>query len=155
MKEQEKISLDKMIALNEEDSKEIDECKYLFIFDDILSDQQFKRFDSKLSMFSTLCWHFSIHQIILTQMWTRIPKTIRMQSNLSILLSTDNYTKELILENCWFEEYKFLLDLYQKINGLKTYAALIINKVKKNDKWYLVVLSQDNKYCYIVNPMFN
>lgn len=97
---QEEINMEKMVALNKEDCNDIKQNKYLFIFDDILNDKEFKRFDSKLALFSTLCRHFQIHQIILTQMWTRVPKTIRMQSNLTIMLSTDNYTKEMIVENC-------------------------------------------------------
>lgn len=77
IKSQESNNIDKMIALSWEDAKEIEDNQYCFIFDDILSDKEFKRFDSKLAMFSTLCWHYNIHQFILTQMWTWVPKTIR------------------------------------------------------------------------------
>lgn len=58
------------------------------------------------------------------------------------MLSTDNYSKQQIEENSRFGEYKFLLKLYEKINSEKAFGALIINKSNKNDKRYLVILSE-------------
>lgn len=86
-----------MLALSLEDEPQLK--KILFIFDDILSDKAFKHHQSFLSTFATLCRHFGVSMIILVQKWSGVPDTIWIQSNISILCSTDNYKKNMIEEN--------------------------------------------------------
>lgn len=74
--------------------------KYLFIFDDIISDWQFKSYNSKLSDFSTYSRHYEIAIIINTQKYNKVPTTIREQSPLSILCSVDNYRDYLVQDHC-------------------------------------------------------
>jgi hypothetical protein len=72
VKEQELIKLKNMAAINPGESDfdtdaETDFVvppKYLFIFDDIISDRQFKSYNSKLSDFSTYSRHYEIAIII-------------------------------------------------------------------------------------------
>ena len=72
VKEQELIKLKNMAAINpcESDFDTDAECenetppRYLFIFDDIISDRQFKSYNSKLSDFSTYSRHYEIAIII-------------------------------------------------------------------------------------------
>lgn len=110
IKEQESVGFDQMIAMKKEDVVQMK--KVLFIYDDMMQDKLFKWYDSQLSMFSCLCWHYNISQIILTQKYNSIPNTIRLQSSLVILLTTDNYSENMIWENAWFGEYAWLLKLY-------------------------------------------
>lgn len=118
----------------------------LFIFDDMLSDKAFKHHTSKLSTFSTLCRHYGISMIILTQKWNSIPNTIRIQSSATILLCTDNFTMSMIKENCKFGEEKWLLNQYQWINDAKEYGCIIINKTKPYDEWYVAIYPVSKKY---------
>lgn len=102
------IKLKNMAAINpgESDFDTDAECdnapppRYLFIFDDIISDRQFKSYNSKLSDFSTYSRHYEIAIIINSQKYNKIPTTIREQSPLSILCSVDNYRDYLVQDHC-------------------------------------------------------
>lgn len=70
--------------------------------------------------------------IILTQKWQNIPNTIRYQSNISILASTDNYsTKYMIGDNANKNEEKILDKIYSDMSLQKNYSFMIINKSNK------------------------
>lgn len=115
-----------MFALTQQDEPELK--KILFVFDDMLSDKAFKHHTSDLSSFSCLCRHYGVSMIILTQKWTSVPDTIRIQSNVSILCATDNYKRSMIDENAKRGQEKWLEALYQSTNDRKDYSFLIINK---------------------------
>ena len=126
VKKQESIGINQMYALSKKDEPELP--KILFIFDDMLSDKAFKHHKSELSGFSCLCRHYGINMIVLTQKWTACPDTIRIQSSISILCSTDNYKKSMIEENARHGKEKEIDELYQDMNGRKDYSFMIIIK---------------------------
>lgn len=115
VKKQEQIGINQMISKDKGSEPVLP--KILFIFDDMLSDKGFKHHTSDLSTFSTLCRHYGISMIVLTQKWTAVPDTIRMQSSCSILCSTDNYKKSMIEENAIHGTEKALDREYQLMNG--------------------------------------
>ena len=151
LRKQEQISKEMLMAKNKNVQPELP--NYVFLFDDILSDKQFKHHGSFVNGLASMCRHYNILLIILTQVWQRIPNTIRQQSNLSILMSSDNYSeKYLIGENCKYGQFKQLSQLYNDINSLKNYSFLIINKSKTDDKRNLVIYNQNKngiKFEYI------
>lgn len=104
-----------MLAVEKKDEPELE--KILFVFDDMLSDKAFKHHQSFLSSFATLCRHYGISMICLTQKWTAVPDTIRLQSSISVLCSTDNYKASMIEENALHGSEKEFDKLYQEMNG--------------------------------------
>ena len=120
-----------MLAVSKSDEPALK--KILFVFDDILSDKAFKHHQSFLSTFATLCRHFGVSMIVLSQKWSAIPDTIRLQSNISILASTDNYKKSMVEENALHGGEKEFDELYQEMNGRKDYSFMIINKSEKKE----------------------
>ena len=126
VKSQESVGQNQMFALKKEDEPKLKSI--VFVFDDMLSDKAFKHHTSDLSTFSCLCRHYGISMIILTQKWTSVPDTIRIQSNISILCATDNYKKSMIDENAKKGQEKWLEQVYQDTNDRKDYSFLIINK---------------------------
>ena len=77
--------------------------------------------------------------IILAQKWTSIPDTIRLQSNISILCSTDNYKPSMIEENALHGEEEALDAAYQDMNNRKDFSfMLIIKSNKKNERTKIV-----------------
>lgn len=67
------INKQKVIGMNQMYSKakayEPNLPNYLFVFDDILSDKQFKHHQTFINSFATTCRHYNILLIILTQVW--------------------------------------------------------------------------------------
>ena len=115
-----------MFASKKEDEPELKNI--VFVFDDMLSDKAFKHHTSDLSSFSCLCRHYGVSLIILTQKWTAVPDTIRIQSNISILCCTDNYKKSMIEENAKKGQERWLESVYSDVNDWKDYSFLLIIK---------------------------
>lgn len=113
------------------ESENLKPQKYLFIFDDIISDRQFKSYNSKLSDFSTYSRHYEIAIIINTQKYNKVPTTIREQSPLSILCSVDNYRDYLVQDHCIRGQKKSFDKLYCDMCLKKDHSFLIVCKHNK------------------------
>lgn len=67
--------------------------------------------------------------IVLTQKWQNVPNTIRFQSSVTILASTDNYSRKyMIEENAKTNEGKVLDKIYSDMSMQKNYSFMLINK---------------------------
>lgn len=149
-----------MATLNPSDTDYDSECydseienthdnRFLFIFDDILSDRQFKSHSSLLSDFSTYSRHYDISMVILTQKYNKIPTTIREQSPLSILCSVDNYKDYLVNDHCVRGQRKSFDKMFSDMCMKKDYSFLIVSKYKKIGERYLMYDGTNKSYEYL------
>lgn len=132
-----------------EESKEEPPKKFLFIFDDILSDRQFKSYSSRLSTFSCDCRHSKVSMIINTQKYNKVPTTIREQSPLSILCSVDNYQDVLVLDHCVRGQKKQFDKMFSDMCLKKDHSFLIVSKYKKLPLRYLMYDGTNNTHEYL------
>jgi len=110
--------------------------KMLFIYDDILGDDQLKSHKSVLSTFTCISRHSQITNIFLTQDYVQIPTTIRRQTPLVFLLNCDNYSEPMIKENALQGKEKAFSALYEKeIILRKDFSFLVVDKSAKEKDW--------------------
>jgi GTPase SAR1 family protein len=131
---------------NAEDPKIPAEKRILFIFDDMLSDRQFKSHNSLFSDFTTYSRHYGIQIIINTQKFNKIPTTIREQSPLSILCSVDNYQDSMV-NTYTIRGYKKWFDkMFSEMCQKKDHSFLVVSKHNKIAKRFLMYDNEDSRH---------